>query len=119
MAVGPQRSSPSEMHRELERQAAGLPDAALHVLGQLAEVGVARGQLGPGVADADDRLALEDMVGQAQLALHPARCMKPVLSMPSNQALERSLPAVTPIPASPCPSVASAPALGRLPPGEV
>src|SRR5207248_3896323 len=46
-------------HGELERQAAGFPYAALDVLGDLAEMRVARGQLRPRVADADDRTAVE------------------------------------------------------------
>ena len=68
--VGPQRVLAQRHGRELERHAAGFPDAALHVLGQLAQRGVAGVELGPAVADADDRLAVEDMVRQAQLALH-------------------------------------------------
>ena len=43
--------------RQLDRKAAGLPDAALHVLGALAQMAVARIDLAPGVDDADHRLA--------------------------------------------------------------
>ena len=64
-------------HRELERQPAGFPDAALHVLGELAEVRVARRQLRPGVADADDRPAVEDAFRQP--AADPAAMNEPVL----------------------------------------
>ena len=51
--------------RELDRKTAGFEDAAFHVFGELAEVRVARCQLAPGVADADDRLALELVVRDA------------------------------------------------------
>src|SRR5581483_2806314 len=40
--------------RELERQAARLPDAALDRLGDLAEVAVARVELAPGLGEPDD-----------------------------------------------------------------
>ena len=43
--------------RQLDRKAAGLPDAAFHVLGALAQMAVARIDLAPGVDDADHRLA--------------------------------------------------------------
>jgi hypothetical protein len=65
-------------HREFDREAARLQDAALDVFGDLAEVGVAGGEFGPGIADADDRLALEFMVGDA-LVLHPAPVHEAVL----------------------------------------
>src|SRR5207245_1620904 len=42
-----------------------LPDAALHCFGQLAEMDVAVVQLAPGIADADDRLAVEDLWTEA------------------------------------------------------
>ena len=64
-------------HRELERHAARFPDAALDVLGELAEVAVARRQLRPGVADADDRPAVEDVVRQP--AAEPAAMDESVL----------------------------------------
>ncbi len=41
-------------HGNLEREAAGLPDAAFHFLGPFAEVGVAGGEITPCVEDADD-----------------------------------------------------------------
>ena len=65
-------------HREFHREATGLDHAAFDVLGDLAEMRVARGQLRPGVADADDRLAMELMVGNA-LVLHPAAVHEAVL----------------------------------------
>ena len=43
--------------RHLDREAAGLPDAALHLLGALAEVRVARVDVAPRVDDRDHRLA--------------------------------------------------------------
>jgi hypothetical protein len=49
-------------HRELEREAAGLVDADLDLLGQRAEVAVAGRELAEGVADADDRAAVELVV---------------------------------------------------------
>jgi hypothetical protein len=48
------------------------------MLGELAEVRVAGRQLAPGVADADDGLALELVVGDA-LVLHPAAVHEAVL----------------------------------------
>jgi hypothetical protein len=57
-------------HRELEREAARLQHPALDALGQVAEVRVARRHLAPGVADADDRTPVEQVVRQA-LVLHP------------------------------------------------
>ena len=55
---------------QLDGEAAGLEDAALHVLRPLAEVRVARVDLGPGVEHADDRLAHEVLLGEAELH-HP------------------------------------------------
>ena len=55
----PQLGFAERHHREFEREAAGLVDAALHVLGEVAQMRVAGRQLGPGVADADDRPAVE------------------------------------------------------------
>ena len=63
---------------ELHREAAGLQHAAFHVLGELAEVGVAGRQLRPRVADADDGLALEFVIRDA-LVLHPAAVHEAVL----------------------------------------
>ena len=64
-------------HRELEREAAGLVDAALDPLRQLAEVGVARGELGERVADPDHRATVEQ-VGRETLILHPAAVQEAV-----------------------------------------
>src|SRR5215213_7484909 len=50
---------------KLERKAASIEHAVLHVLGDRAEMGVAGSELGPGVADADDRAALELVLGEA------------------------------------------------------
>ena len=70
--VGPQRVLAQRHGGELERHPAGLPDAALHMVGELAQRGVAGVEVGPAVADADDRLAVELVVRQAELALHGA-----------------------------------------------
>ena len=67
----PQQRLAERHHRELEREAAGLVDADLHLLGERAEVRVARRQLAEGVADADHRPAVELVVRHA-LALDPA-----------------------------------------------
>ena len=62
----------AERHRrELERQAAGLPDAALDVLGDDPQVRVAGRELAPRVADADHRAAVED-VGRIAAAVPAA-----------------------------------------------
>ena len=55
IAVGPQQRLAERHHRELEREAAGFVDADLDLLGQRAEVRVARRQLAERVADADHR----------------------------------------------------------------
>src|SRR5699024_3393329 len=64
--------------RKLQRKAPRLVDAPLHMLGDLAEVVVAGGELGPGVADADDRPAVEEMVRETLVA-HPASVQEGVL----------------------------------------
>ena len=45
------------MHRELERDAAGVADAVAHALGQLEVMAVAGREVGAGLRDADDRPA--------------------------------------------------------------
>ncbi len=65
-------------HREFHGEATGLDHAAFDVLGNLAEMRVTRSQFRPGVADADDRLAMELVVGDA-LILHPAAVHEAVL----------------------------------------
>ena len=68
---GPQQRLAERHHRELERKAARFQHARLHVLGDGAEVRVAGRQLGVGVADADDRPAVELVVRDAAV-LGPA-----------------------------------------------
>ena len=64
--------------RKLQREAAGLVDAALHVAPPgRGNGGVAGRQLRPGVADADHRPPVEQVVGKA-LVLHPAAVQEPV-----------------------------------------
>ena len=46
-------------HRQLDRETARLPHAALHFLGARAEMGVAGQEIAPGVDDPDHRLAAE------------------------------------------------------------
>src|SRR5207245_1526254 len=58
-------------HRELEREATSVEHAVAHVVGEDAEVRVAGSQLGPGVADADHRAAVEHVLRHAAV-LHPA-----------------------------------------------
>ena len=58
-------------HRKFDGKAAGGIDAALHMIGDLAQMRVAGGQLRPGVADADHRPPVEQVGGKA-LVLHPA-----------------------------------------------
>jgi hypothetical protein len=77
-------------HRELEREAAHLVDAALHVLRDLAEVAVAGRELGPGVADADDRAAVEQVV-DAALVLHPAAAREAVAVLPRQPCIRAQL----------------------------
>ena len=56
MTVGLRKISPKRDRRKLQRQPAGLPDAALDRLGQPAQALVTVVQLTPGVADPDRRL---------------------------------------------------------------
>ena len=71
MAVGRMFDSPVDMTGNSSGSAAGFPDAALHVIRDRPQMRVARRQLRPGVADADDRPAVEHVGGQA-LVPHPA-----------------------------------------------
>ena len=59
--------------RHLDREAAGLPDAALDLLDALLEVRMALVEVAPGVDDGDDRLVLE--VGLRVADLEGARAM--------------------------------------------
>jgi len=61
----PQQRLAQGHHRELEREAAGLEHAVLHVLGDRAEVRIAGRELRIGIADADDGPAVELVVGNA------------------------------------------------------
>src|SRR6266850_519673 len=74
---------------ELERKAPGLGDALAHVVGEDAEVRVARRQLGPGIADADHRAAVEHVVRHAAV-LHPAAIDEPV-DVLAREPLDRTL----------------------------
>lgn len=65
-------------HRKLDRPATCFDHATFDVLGNLPEMRVTRGQLRPGIADADDRLALKLMVGNT-LILHPATVHEAIL----------------------------------------
>jgi hypothetical protein len=62
----------------LARLRVSIAVAALDVLGQLAEMRITRRQLGPGIAYADDRFALEFMIRNA-LVLHPAPVHETIL----------------------------------------
>src|SRR5690606_14642311 len=73
-------------HREFQREAAGLVHAALDVLGQLAERRIAGRELGPGVAAADHRAAVEHLVRQAP-ALEPAAVVEPLLAVAAGPLL--------------------------------
>jgi hypothetical protein len=68
---GAQQGFAQRHHREFEREAAGFIDAYLDLLGNRAEVRIAGRQFAEGVADADDRAAVELVVRDA-LALDPA-----------------------------------------------
>ncbi len=65
-------------HRKLDRPAACFDHATFDVFGDLPEMRVAGGQLRPGIANADDRFALELMVGNT-LILHPATVHEAIL----------------------------------------
>ena len=71
--------------RELDRESAGLPDAALHLLRPGAEMGVAGVDVGPGVDDRDDRLPHEVRIVVAHLQRARA--------MPEGAEILRAVPA--------------------------
>ena len=75
---GAERRFRGAHHRKLHRQAASLIDAVRHPLGQIAQVGVARCQLAPGIADADHRATIKQIGGQT-LVLHPRPMVDGVL----------------------------------------
>ena len=77
IAVGRRLVSPSEVTGNSNGMPPALPHPALDVLGDLAEVQVARRQLRPRVADPDDRPAVEDAFGQP--AADPAAMDEAVL----------------------------------------
>src|SRR6185436_18432646 len=68
---GPHQRLAGRHHRKLQREAARLEDAVAHVVGEHAEVRVARRELRPRVADADDRAAVELVLRHAPV-LGPA-----------------------------------------------
>ena len=71
------------------------------MLGDAVEMGIAGGEFGSGIADTDDRAAVE-MGGQARLFIQ-LRCMKAFLPAPPNQSLERNLRGESAMPVSlPC-----------------
>src|SRR2546425_6576355 len=80
----------AERHdRELERKAPGVEDAVAHVVGEDAEVRVAGSQLGPGVADADHRAAVEHVLRHAAV-LHPA-AIDEAVDVLASEPLDRAL----------------------------
>ena len=81
----PQQGFAERHDRELQRKAAGFIDADLDLLGKRAEMGIARGQFGKGIADTDDGPAVE-------LVMRNAAVLQPG---PVNEA-------VTVLPAEPC-----------------
>ena len=74
---GAQQCLAQRHHRKFKREAASLIDANLHLLGQRAEVRVARRQFAERVADADDGTPVELVVRNA-LSLDPAAVGKAV-----------------------------------------
>ena len=51
------------VHRKFQRHAAGVADAVAHPAGEFDVVAVARGEVGAGLRDADDRLAAAEFLG--------------------------------------------------------
>jgi hypothetical protein len=73
-------------HRKFQRKTAGFKDAAFDELRQLAQVAVAGRQLRPGVADADDRAAVE-LIVRIALVLDPAAVQKAALAFVAEPGL--------------------------------
>ena len=67
-------------HREFNRQAARLINAALHIVGKAAQMRVARGQFRPRIANADHRAAIEQIVRDSPV-LHPAAIHEGILAL--------------------------------------
>jgi hypothetical protein len=67
MLVGFIKLSESDMTWDLQWKTSRLPDAAFHLLGSIAKMRVAIVHLGPGVENADGRLALEVIVIESHL----------------------------------------------------
>jgi hypothetical protein len=86
----PEQRLAERHHREFEREPACFVDADLHLLGEGAEVRVARRQLAEGVADADHGAAVELVVGNA-LALHPAAVVEAVAVLAAEPLLAAQL----------------------------
>ena len=76
MAVGRSVRFAKRRHGEFERKSAGFPDPALDPVGEIAEVRVAGRQLRPGIADPDDRAAIEYVL---RIAAHPAAMNEAIL----------------------------------------
>jgi hypothetical protein len=79
---GPQQRLAERHHREFERKPACLEHARLDVLGDRAEMRIARRQLGVGIADADHRPAVELVLRDAAV-LGPAAVDEAVDVLPA------------------------------------
>ena len=86
----PQQRLAERHHRKLEREAARLVDADLHLLGQRAEMRVARRQFAEGIADADHRPAVELVVRHA-FALDPRAVGKTISVLAAEPLLAAQL----------------------------
>ena len=91
IAVGRNALSEAEKTGTSTGKAAGLEDAVLHPLREVAQMRVAGRQLGPGVEDADHRAAVEQVVRQA-LVLHPAAVVDVVLGGAAEPFLRAQFP---------------------------
>ena len=76
--------------RQFDREAARLQDAALHVLGTLAQMAVAGVDVAPGIDDADHRLAGPVLAVIAELAQPRAVAERAQVVTPSQRWLRRS-----------------------------
>src|SRR4051812_466852 len=83
---GPHRHLAERRDRELEREAPGIEHAVADMLGDGAEMGVAGVQLGPSVADADDRASFELVLREAAV-LEERAVVEPHLVLPTEPRL--------------------------------
>ena len=83
---GPQVAFAARKHRKFQRQATRFQHACFDVGDQLAEMGVAGGEIAEGVANANDRPPVKGVIGQA-VVFHPTAVDEAVFVLPAKPCL--------------------------------